>query len=82
MRTQLPQAQLWVAEILFGKKGASYSNQAALLGGVVALEGGKEDELMSPKDVDCTVCVPFISLWEEDPDSNWEKHATSSRLKV
>ena len=41
MKTQLPQALLWIAEILLGKKVAFYSNQAALLGEVVAPEGGK-----------------------------------------
>ena len=37
---------------------------------------------MSAKDVDCTVCVSFISLREENADYNREKYATSSRLGV
>jgi len=55
---------------MLGKRGAFYSNQAALLREVVALEGEKEEDLMSAKDMDCTVCVPFISLREENPDYN------------
>ena len=78
METQLPQALLWVAEILLGKKGAFYFKQTALQGWeVLALK-----ELMSAKDVDCTVCVSFISLHEENTDYNREKYATSSRLGV
>ena len=37
---------------------------------------------MSAEDMDCTVCVPFISLREESPDYNREKHATSRRFKL
>ena len=36
---------------------------------------------MSAKDMDCTVCVPFISVREKKPDYNGKKHASSSRFK-
>ena len=37
---------------------------------------------MSAKDMDCTVCVPFFSFREKNPDYNGEKHASSSRFRV
>ena len=85
MKTQLPQALLRIAEILLGKKGAFYSNQAALLGEVVAPEGGKRGRTCVHKGRGLySLCLSLLVLQkcEETGVTDFIPRKASSRLSL